>query len=327
MFLTGSVICSPVKTLKRRPVEDISVWKGMTVSELCRMYSGAGGFSAKKLATSVEIMLDMKADKNCVKFLSFPACICATGTRGVIRQMLEEKMVDVVITTCGTLDHDIARVWKDYFHGEFELDDVELFKKGMYRLGNIVIPTGNYGKILEDKMTEFLDDIVKDKKKWSTKDIVWELGKRLDKTSILYWAWRNKIPIFIPGITDGAVGSQLWMYYQCHRDFAIDMFQDEDDLAEIVFKAKKTGALILGGGISKHHTIWWNQYRGGLDYAVYITTAEEYDGSLSGARLREAISWGKLRANAKHVTLEGDATILLPLMVAALIGDKKKHRR
>jgi deoxyhypusine synthase len=304
--------------MKQRAVEDIVIKRGMTTEDLCRQYYRSGGFSAKKLGESVGIMSGMLKDKKCVKFLSFPACICATGTRGVLRHMVEKRMADVIITTCGTLDHDIARVWRDYYHGDFGMDDRKLHRKGVNRLGNVIIPNSNYGTILEKKMTEFLGDIAGEKKRWSTKELVWALGKKLDKTSILYWAWRNEIPVFVPGITDGAVGSQLWMYYQNHRDFAIDLFRDEDDLAEIVFRAKRTGALILGGGISKHHVIWWNQYRGGLDYAVYITTAEEYDGSLSGARLREAISWGKLRETAKHVTLEGDATVLLPLIVSAL---------
>ncbi|MEM4141489.1 MAG: deoxyhypusine synthase family protein, partial [Thermoplasmata archaeon] len=82
---------------------------------------------------------------------------------------------------------------------------------------------------------------------------------------------------------------------------------------------KKTGALMIGGGISKHHTIWWNQFKGGLDYAIYITTAVEYDGSLSGARTREAISWGKIKQKAKHITVEGDATVLLPIIVSMIL--------
>jgi len=85
-------------------------------------------------------------------------------------------------------------------------------------------------------------------------------------------------------------------------------------LAEIVFTSKKTGALIIGGGISKHHTIWWNQFKEGLDYAVYVTTASEYDGSLSGARPREAISWGKIKPEARKTVVYGDATLLLPLL-------------
>ena len=76
---------------------------------------------------------------------------------------------------------------------------------------------------------------------------------------------------------------------------------------------------MVGGGISKHHTIWWNQFRDGLDYAVYITTAVEHDGSLSGARLREAVSWGKVKKNADYVTVEGVATVLLPVIMSAVM--------
>jgi len=83
---------------------------------------------------------------------------------------------------------------------------------------------------------------------------------------------------------------------------------------------KRTDTLIIGGGISKHHVIWHSQFRGGLDYAVYISTAVEYDGSLSGARTREAISWGKIKEKARHITIEEDATVALPIIAATLIG-------
>ena len=101
--------------------------------------------------------------------------------------------------------------------------------------------------------------------------------------------------------------------------FKLDLFKDEHELNNLVLDAKRTGALMIGGGISKHHTIWWNQFRGGLDYAVYITTADEWDGSLSGARVKEGISWGKVRKDAQYKTIEGDATVLLPLMVSSLL--------
>ena len=307
-----------------KPVKDIQLQKGMTADDLVRELYESGGFTAKKLAVGVDILETMIQDKECTMFLSFPACIISTGTRGVIREMLKRNLVDVVVTTCGTLDHDLARVWKDYFHGSFMADDRELHKKGVSRLGNIFIPLECYGAILEEKMQPILEELYQIKQKWSTKDIIWEFGKRLEKEkngkdSIMYWAWKNKIPIFVPGITDGAFGSQLWMYYQEHRDFTIDLFSDEQELSDIVFDAKKTGAFIIGGGISKHHVIWWAQFKDGLDYAVYLTTAVEYDGSLSGAQTREGISWGKITEKADNVTIEGDATVLLPLMVSTLL--------
>lgn len=305
-----------------KAVKDIKLRKGMSSNELVKELYESGGFSAKKVAVGVDVLEKMVKEKDCVKFLSFPACIISTGTRGVIKELLKRKFFDVVITTAGTLDHDLARVWKDYFHGTFMADDRELHKKGVNRLGNIFIPLECYGTILEEKMQPILQELFTIKQKWSTKDLIWEFGKRLEKhgkDSIMYWAWKNQIPIYVPGITDGAFGSQLWMYYQEHRDVVVDLFQDEQEISDIVFDAKKTGALIVGGGISKHHTIWWNQFKGGLDHVVYVTTAVEYDGSLSGAQTREAISWGKITEKADNVTIEGDATVLLPLMVSALL--------
>ncbi len=309
--------------MKRKAVKDIQLKKGMNANELIKELYEAGGFSAKKVAQGVDIIENMVKEKDCVRFLSFPACICSTGTRGVIKELLKRKLFDAVITTAGTLDHDLARVWENYYHGSFMADDRELHKEGVNRLGNIFIPNECYGKILEEKMQPILGELYKTKQKWSTKELIWEFGERLEKEkngkdSIIYWAWKNKIPVFVPGITDGAFGSQIWMYYQEHKDFTIDLLKDEQDLSDIVFDAKKSGALIVGGGISKHHTIWWNQFKGGLDHVVYITTAVEYDGSLSGAQTREAISWGKVKEKANNVTIEGDATVLLPLMIGAL---------
>jgi deoxyhypusine synthase len=150
--------------------------------------------------------------------------------------------------------------------------------------------------------------------------MLWEIGRRVgDRSSLLYWAWRNRVPVFVPALFDGAVGSQLWLFWQDHRDLVLDEFRDEQELSDLMFTATSAGALMIGGGVSKHHTIWWAQFRGGLDSAVYITTAVEHDGSLSGARTREGISWGKVKPEARHITIEADATVVLPMLLAASV--------
>ena len=309
-----------MKKILGPPVKDASLQKGMGANELVKQLKDGGGFVAKKVGVAVDILERMERDEACVKFLSFPACLVATGCRGVIRDLVRKKLVDVIITACGTLDHDLARTWKKYYHGNFMMDDVKLHRAGINRLGNILVPNESYGLVLEEKMQPILRELWREgKREVSGKELVWEFGKRANRSSILYWAWKNKIPIYVPGIFDGAFGSQLWLFWQDHRSFKLDQFSDQQELANIVFEAKRTGALMIGGGISKHHTIWWNQFRGGLDYAVYITTAPEWDGSLSGARMREAVSWGKVKEKAKYVTVEGDATVLLPLTAGALI--------
>jgi len=310
-------------------VKDYDLTEKMSVDELVCQMNAAWGFTAGKLATGVDIIEDMINSKGCVKFLSFPADIIATGTRGVIREMVKRKIVDVLITTCGTLDHDVARCWKDYYKGSFIMNDAKLHKEGLNRLGNVLVPNESYGIIIEKKILPMLETLYKEgKKEFSTTELCREIGLRCcNESSILYWAAKNSIPVFIPGITDGSVGYQLWFFSQDHKDFRVNLLKDEGDLNNIVFDAKKSGALIIGGGISKHHTIWWNQFKDGLDYVVYISTADEWDGSLSGARPREAVSWGKISEKAKRIMIEGDATIIMPIIASSLIDRLSKKGR
>jgi deoxyhypusine synthase len=289
------------------------------IGEIVKGMGAAGGFGAKNFAVAVDVLEAMTKDEKCFKFISFPGCIVATGMRGMIAELIERGLVDAIITTCGTLDHDLARAWGGkYYHGSFEADDAKLREMEIYRLGNLFVPNESYGPPIEKHMAPILEELMKIKQTWSGRELIHEFGKRVDdENSILYQAAKKNIPVFVPGITDGAFGSNLVWFSQDHK-FVVDLLADERELADIAFKQKITGALMVGGGISKHHTIWWNQFKGGLDYAVYVTTASQYDGSLSGARLTEAVSWGKVKSDALYVTVDGDATILLPFMLAAL---------
>ncbi len=302
----------------QRKVKDIRL-DDINLASIIKKMEDAGGFSAKNLARAVSILEEMKNDKECKKFVSFPAAIIATGLRGLIAQMIELDYFDVIITTCGTLDHDLAKAYGgEYYHGSFEMDDTELHKAGINRLGNILIPNESYGIILENNIQPVLKELIKTKNEWSGRELIQEFGKRLkDENSILYQASKKNIPVYVPGITDGAFGTNL-LWFSQSNNFKLNILQDEKELSDIAFTVKKTGALIVGGGISKHHTIWWNHPKGGLNYAVYITTAAEYDGSLSGARTKEAISWGKIKEDAKYVTVDGEATVILPIIFATL---------
>ena len=262
----------------------------------------------------------MQNDDTCTKFLSFPASIVATGTRGILKEMIKRKFVDVIITTCGTLDHDISRSISNYYNGDFFMDDKKLEQEGFHRLGSVLIPNSSYGETIENFMNPLLDEFYsKGNRSLSSNTLCELIGKKLNtEDSLLFWAQKQSIPVIVPGLVDGSVGSQLWLFNQKHSDFSLDIFEDQTLLSDIVFKSTKTGALIVGGGISKHHTIWWNQFKNGLDYAVYLTTANEFDGSLSGARTQEAISWGKIASDAKIANIYGEATLLLPFLILGL---------
>jgi len=303
-----------------KPVEDFSITKDMQINKIFEQMSKSGGFESRNLADGLYALTDMIKDENCLKFLSFVAAITSTGLRGVIKDMIKKKWFDVVITTCGALDHDIARHFSNYNQGSFTMDDAELTKQNIHRLGNVLVPMESYGPIIEEKMQSFLEEeYAKGTREMSTEDICRMIGSHLGEDSFLYWAYKNDVKVIVPGIVDGAVGSQIWMFSQKHADFKLNIIKDSDTLAGLIFKAKKSGALMLGGGISKHHTLWWNQYRSGLDFAVYITTAQEFDGSLSGALVREAISWGKVTQDAKQTTIHAELTTVLPFLYLALL--------
>jgi len=301
-------------------IKDYEFPEEMSVDELVKQMEKAWGFTAGKAAVGVKILECMIKMRNCVKFLSFTGNLVATGTRGALKELVKRKLVDVIITTCGTLDHDMARCWRDYYRGSFIMNDAKLHENGINRLGNVLVPNDSYGTIIEEKIQALLENLWKENtREVSTSQLCREIGKRLcNESSILYWAAKNDIPVYVPGITDGAVGYQTWLFSQDH-DFRLNLLKDSGEINDIVFTAKKTGALIIGGGISKHHTIWWNQFKNGLDYVVYVSTADEWDGSLSGARPREAVSWGKISAKAKRIMIEGDASLILPLMVSSLV--------
>jgi deoxyhypusine synthase len=312
----------------KEAVRDYALCEDISVNELVLQMEDAWGFTAGKLATGVRILEKMAKDKKCVKFLSFTGNLVATGTRGALKELVKRKLVDIVVTTCGTIDHDIARSWKDYYKGSFLMNDAKLHEGNINRLGNVLVPNESYGMIIEEKMRGLLQDLWKEGlEELSSSQLCREIGKRVcNESSILHWAANNGIPVYVPGITDGAVGYQTWLFSQDHN-FRLNLLKDSGELNDAVFAAKKTGGLLVGGGISKHHTLWWNQFKDGMDYAVYVSSAVEWDGSLSGARPREAVSWGKISERADRVMIEGDASLILPLMVSSLITRIEKPRR
>jgi deoxyhypusine synthase len=307
-----------MKEKRLEKVKDVSVPISQDIVELIDGMGRGGGFMAKNFQEASRLLYEMGSREGCTKFLSFPAAPVSTGLRGVLVEMVKGGLVDVIVTASGTLDHDIARTLAAYYHGRFEMDDTELLKAGFHRLGNVLVPLDNYGPLIERRMQALLARLYgSGVRSITSEELCVEIGRDLGaRDSLLYWAQRKRVPVFVPGIMDGAVGSQIWLFAEGHRDFKVDVIGDERRLSDIVNEASSTGALVIGGGISKHHTLWWNQFRGGLDYACYITTAQEFDGSLSGAQVREAVSWGKVKPKAKQVTLYAEATTVLPFIAS-----------
>merc|ERR1712187_871880 len=129
-------------------------------------------------------------------------------------------------------------------------------------------------------------------------------------------AYKNNIPVFSPAITDGSIGDMLYFHSYKRPGLILDIVADIRAMGDQAMKARKTGVIVLGGGMVKHHCMNANLMRNGADFVVYVNTAQEFDGSDSGARPDEAVSWGKIRADAKPVKIYAEATLILPLLVA-----------
>ncbi|MGC8982265.1 MAG: deoxyhypusine synthase [Desulfurococcaceae archaeon] len=313
------------KQVLAEQVVDYRVRADMSVCELVEVMGKAHGFMAGHVYKASKILAEMLKNSEVTRLLSFTGNIVSTGMRGLLAQLIEEGWFHAVITTCGAVDHDIARsTGQAYYKGDWMYDDAMLHSIGIHRLGNVLIPLENYGVAIEKFARRLLEELSKTKKKWAVSELLYEAGKRIsDKNSILRAAAKRGVPIFVPGIYDGAFGSQVVFNYGS-LGIELDLIADEKKILELVVSSSKIGALIIGGGISKHHTIWWAQFKEGLDYAIYITTAVEYDGSLSGAQPREAVSWGKIKPTAKSVAVYGDATVILPLVVIGAMCEVKQ---
>jgi deoxyhypusine synthase len=274
------------------------------------------GFQATNVGRAIEIIETMKKEKATV-FLTFTSNLIASGLRGVITKLCKDKFIDAIITAGGSLDHDLIKSSKDYEIGKFVMDDAELHQKGVNRIGNILVSNECY-EYLEGFMMEVFQELYNKEKIISPSEIAKKIGEKTKGDSFLHWCSKNNIPVFCPGITDSAIGMQAHFFKQKNKDFSIDVTKDMNQLSQIALNAEKTGGIVLGGGISKHHAMGVNLLRGGFDYAVYVTTASPWDGSLSGARTNEGISWGKITEKADHVTVDADATIALPLIMQFL---------
>ena len=153
-------------------------------------------------------------------------------------------------------------------------------------------------------------------------------GRQIDdERSILRSAYEMKVPVFCPALPDSMIGLQAWMFSQTKK-LTVDAFADIKEIVDICYEAEHSGIVIIGGGVPKNFALQSMLVTPkSFDLAIQLTTDTPENGGLSGATLSEAISWGKISAHAKYVTVYGDATITFPMMVAASMErlDKKKQ--
>jgi deoxyhypusine synthase len=303
-------------------VEQMRLRAGMSVGELAEEMRRAGVIGAGRVGRAVEIVAEMFSDPEYTVFLSLSGPLVPSGMRLIFTELIRDGYVDAVVTNGANMVHDIVEAMgKIHMVGRTDVDDVELHERGINRAYDIFIEDDTW-QTLEEYVGGILDGLPEGKMvDVPIHSLLKEIGLNLDdKESILYNAAKKGVPIFSPGFLDSMLGIPLWMYSKRSK-LVINPLRDFDLFADMVYEAGKSGAIILGGGTPKHHTQYMNTLREGLDAAVQISSARVDDGSLSGAPLRESVSWGKLKGEGleKTSTIFGDVTIVFPLIVAAAL--------
>ncbi|KPP79429.1 deoxyhypusine synthase-like [Scleropages formosus] len=293
----------------------------------------------------------------CTIFLGYTSNLISSGVRETIRYLVQHKMVqaicfgirkydqpevrssflhtdtcptpfqvDVIVTTAGGVEEDFIKCLAPTFLGEFNLQGKELRQRGINRIGNLLVPNDNYC-MFEDWLMPILDQMVQEQKtegtQWTPSKMIHRLGKEINNPdSVYYWAYRNDIPVFSPALTDGSLGDMIYFHSYKNPGLVLDIVEDIRRMNSNAVFAKRTGMIILGGGLVKHHIANANLMRNGADFAVFVNTGQEFDGSDSGAHPDEAVSWGKIRMDAKPVKVYGDASIIFPLLVAETFASR-----
>ncbi|CAB49668.1 deoxyhypusine synthase [Pyrococcus abyssi] len=289
------------------------------------------GFQATHLGKAVKIWRKVeekrKGGEEVRVFLGYTSNIVSSGLREIIAWLVKERKVDVIVTTAGGIEEDFIKTLKPFILGDWEVNDAELREKGINRIGNIFVPNDRYIEF-EKYMVPFFERILdierKLKRPLTASEFIYEMGRYMDEVlgkekekSIIYWAYKRDVPIFCPAITDGSIGDMLYFFKEERHDskLVIDIANDIVKLNNLAITAKETASIILGGSLPKHAIINANLFRGGTDYAIYISTAVPWDGSLSGAPPSEGVSWGKIKAKADYVEIWADATLVFPILV------------
>ena len=299
------------------PVRQMHVRAGMTVGELAEMMGQAGAYNGGALYRAVCIYEKMLRDPGMTRFFGLAGAMVPAGMGGIVEDLVRWGHINVLVSTGANMTHDIIEaIGCRHFHGNATCSDIELRHEEINRIYDVYLPNDAFVRF-----EEFMQDVyreIPDGKTLSISELLSHIGSHLDR-GILSTAAKQNVPVFCPAIQDSMIGLQYWLFSQT-RHVTIDAFRDMPAFLDYCFGARRAGALVVGGGVPKNFILQGMLMTDtGFSCAVQLTGDRPDLGGLSGATLDEARSWGKIGEDAETVTVYGDATVLLPVLVAAVL--------
>ncbi len=293
-----------------------------TIADFVRSMKDVGVLGAGRLGRASYIVSRMFKDPVCLTYLSLSGPMVPGGLRKTVTHLIREGLIDVIITSGANIVHDLVEAYGGaHYRVPSMKSDSELREAGMGRIADLYVDEKDFATF-ESKIYDFLDAMSEtERTTLSPSEFLRKLGDTIqDEDSIVRQAALKGVPIFSPGLMDSMLGFHLYTYSTTAK-LTLDFVKDLRILGEIVTESKKTGAIMLGGGLTKHFTMGSTILRGGLDLAVQITMDRPEGGSLGGAPLEEGVSWQKVQTEASYETVIGDATILFPLMIIGALQE------
>jgi len=333
---------------REAPIGHARVRGGMTVGELATEYRAAG-IGAATVADAVDVYAEMLARDDVTNLFGLAGAMVPSGMRAIVADLIRDGHIDALVTTGANLTHDaIEAIGGKHHHGRAgphdphpagsdahgdgdeagdrtpREHDETLRDEGVDRIYNVYLPQEHFA-LFESHLRDTVFPTVE--RRVTIREFTAALGRANaeqnaerdvdEDPGIAAAAYEHDVPIYCPAIQDSVLGIQAWIYSQT-SEFGLDALGDMTHLSDLAFDADRAGAMVVGGGVPKNYVLQTMlTIPEAYDYAVQLTMDPDHTGGLSGATLDEARSWGKLEKSARNATVVGDATITLPLVVAA----------
>ncbi len=319
-------------------VKQVDLSRINSVAELVDAYAGAS-VQARNIGRCAEVVERMMTDPDRpTVLLGLAGPLIAAGLRKVIRDMIEHKVVDVVVSTGAILYQDFYQALGfKHWVGTPHADDRELRDLYIDRIYDTYVNEDNFWR-LDCSIGRFADELPAGR--YSTRQFLQALGETVDDpNSILGTAARHGVPVFSPALNDSSIGIGLTEHYhRCVKEgregVVIDSIRDNYELTQVVVQSPCTAAVYVAGGVPKNFindsvvmAYIFGLDTGGHRYAIQVTTDSPHWGGLSGSTLSEATSWGKVSKKATHAMAFVEPSVSLPLVIGSVLEKGHSEKR
>ena len=306
-------------------------------------HSGADGlmaafshmsFQARNLGQAADLLTTMAREEGLFKVLTLAGALIPAGMSETVREMIEHRMIDVIVSTGANMSHDLVEGFGFHHYRNTDLkNDLELREAYINRIYDTYLAEDAFAGT-EEKLLPHL----KNYDGVTSADLTRYLGTVVERPCVLKTATEHDVPIFIPALNDSELGIAVNRYNHLNRgghQVRWDGLADNEAFANMMKHTDTQGIVICGGGVPRN---WAQQVTPlleylnlgageeferslpGYKYGIQITTDVPDYGGMSGCTFSESISWGKYDVNARYVRVSCDTTIALPLIVAAAIA-------